>query len=116
MTIDEAINKLEHGIRQLTIELESGFWEVGSDTENTIKERIKYNEQLIAWLITRRKAAEEMKTVFGWNITVDKGEIVKQEDSVIDSNVQEEINESKGDENSGENVSRETSEGGETSD
>lgn len=67
-------------------------------------------------LETRRKAAEEMNKVFGWNITVDKGEIVKQEDSVIDSNVQEEINESKDAENSGENVSRETSEGGETSD
>lgn len=74
MTIDEAINKLEHDIRQLTIEIESGFCEVGSDTENSIKERIKYNEHLIAWLITRRKAAEEISKVFGWNITVDEGD------------------------------------------
>lgn len=44
-------------------------------------------------LAARKKAAEEMKPVFGWNITVDKGEIIKQEDQVIDSNIKEEINE-----------------------
>lgn len=68
-------------------------------------------------LATRKKAAEEMKTVFGWEITVDKGEIIKQEDEVIDSNVKEEINEGNGDNtNDDNNVSRETTEGGETSD
>lgn len=59
-------------------------------------------------LSTRRKACEEMKRVFGWDITVDKGEIIKQEDEVIDSNVKEEIAEGN------ENVSRETTEDGET--
>ena len=44
-------------------------------------------------LSTRRKACEEIKKVFGWDITVDKGEIIKQEDKVIDSNVKQEINE-----------------------
>lgn len=61
MTIDEAINKLEYGIEQLTIELKSGLWEVGSDTENAIKEGIKDNEQLIAWLIESKEAKRLLK-------------------------------------------------------
>ena len=61
MTIDEAINKLEHGIEQLTMELKSGLWEVGSDTENAIKEGIKDNEQLIAWLIESKEAKRLLK-------------------------------------------------------
>ena len=56
-----------------------------------------------------------MKTVFCWEITVDKGEIIKQEDEVIDSNVKEQINEGNGENNDGDNnVSRETTEDGET--
>lgn len=43
----------------------------------------------------RRKSADEMNRVFGWNVTVDKGEIIKEEDKVIDSNIKEEINEGK---------------------
>lgn len=61
MTLDEAINKLEHGIEQLTMELKSGLWEVGSDTENAIKEGIKDNEQLIAWLIKSKEAKRLLK-------------------------------------------------------
>lgn len=61
MTLDEAINKLEHGIEQLTMELKSGLWEVGSDTENAIKEGIKDNEQLIAWLIESKEAKRLLK-------------------------------------------------------
>ena len=61
MTLDEAINTLEHGIEQLTMELKSGLWEVGSDTENAIKEGIKDNEQLIAWLIESKEAKRLLK-------------------------------------------------------
>jgi len=67
-------------------------------------------------LATRRKAAEEMKTVFGWEITVDKGEIIKQEDAIINSNVKEEINEGNDGNPNDNNVSRETIEDGETND
>ena len=69
-----------------------------------------------ARLATRKKAAEEMKKVFGWEITVDKGEIIKQEDAVINSNVKEEINEGNDGNTNDNNVSRETIEGGETND
>ena len=42
-------------------------------------------------LTERQRAAEKMKDVFGWDITVTRGEIIKKEDEVIDSNVKEEI-------------------------
>ena len=58
----------------------------------------------------RKNAADEFKRVFGWDVSVKLSEIFEQENEVIDSNVQQEINESKPE----ENVSRETN-GGETS-
>ncbi len=57
----------------------------------------------------RKKSAAEFKKIFGWDISVELSEIFKQENAVIDSNVQQEINESNGE--TGEtdsNVSRET--------
>ena len=53
----------------------------------------------------RKNAADEFKRVFGWDISVKLSEIFEQENKVIDSNVQQEINESKPEP---ENVSRET--------
>ena len=54
----------------------------------------------------RKKAAEKINSVFGWNVTVSTGETIKKEDEVIDSNVKQEIIEG-----NGENVSRETNDG-----
>lgn len=44
-------------------------------------------------LAEREKACKEFKKVFGWDITVTKGETIQKEDDIIDSNVKEEINE-----------------------
>ena len=54
-------------------------------------------------LETRKKGAEELNSIFGWNVTVDVGKTIEKENAIIDSNVQQEINEAS------ENVSRETS-------
>lgn len=53
-------------------------------------------------LETRQKGAKELNSVFGWNVSVDVGETIEKENAIIDSNVQQEINEA------AENVSRET--------
>lgn len=57
-------------------------------------------------LSERKKAAEKINSVFGWNVTVSTGETIKKEDEVIDSNVKQEIIEG-----NGGNVSRETNDG-----
>lgn len=41
----------------------------------------------------REKAAEEMRSVFGWDVSVRYGETIKKENEIIDSNVKEEVNE-----------------------
>lgn len=41
----------------------------------------------------REKAAEELNKVFGWNVSVSYSETIEKENDIIDSNVQEEINE-----------------------
>lgn len=56
----------------------------------------------------RQNACEEFQRVFGWNINCELSEIFKQENAVIDSNVQQEINEAETQLN--ENVSREIQE------
>ena len=54
----------------------------------------------------RKDAAEKINSMFGYNVSVDYSELLKKENEVIDSNVQEEINEAE----TGDNVSRETTE------
>lgn len=41
----------------------------------------------------RQDAAEQIRSVFGLDVTVDVSELIKKEDKIIDSNVQEEVNE-----------------------
>ncbi len=55
----------------------------------------------------RQDAAEKINSVFGYNVSVDYSELIKQENKIIESNVQQEINEAKPET---ENVSRETNE------
>lgn len=52
-------------------------------------------------LSERKRAAERMKDVFGWNVTVSYGETIKKENEIIDSNVKQEVVEGEGD-NSGQ--------------
>ena len=54
----------------------------------------------------RKDAAEKINAMFGYNVSVDYSELLKKENEVINSNVQEEINEAEID----KNVSRETTE------
>lgn len=62
----------------------------------------------------RKDAAEKINEMFGYNVSVDYSELLKKENEVIDSNVQEEINEAEINENvsheTTENVSHETTE------
>ena len=60
-------------------------------------------------LESRKNACNDFKTVFDWNVSVELSEIFKQENEVIDSNVQQEINEAET-----KNVSRETNPDSET--
>lgn len=50
MTIDEVTNNLEYGTKQLEMEIESGLWIKGSESELCCKEGIALNKQLIDWL------------------------------------------------------------------
>ena len=61
MTIDEAIKNLEYGIEQMTMELKSGLWETGSDTEAQVKQGIGLNQQLIAWLTELKESRKLLK-------------------------------------------------------
>lgn len=54
----------------------------------------------------RQDAAKEINEKFGLSVSVDFSELIKKENKIIDSNVQEEVNEAK----NSENVSRETTE------
>ena len=56
----------------------------------------------------RQDAAKKINSTFGLSVSVDYSELIKKENKIIDSNVQQEINESKPETN--ENVSRETNE------
>lgn len=56
----------------------------------------------------RQDAAEKINSVFGLNVSVDFSDLIKDENKIIDSNIQEEVNEAKTQET--ENVSRETTE------
>lgn len=54
MTIDEGIKNLEYGTKQLEMELESGLWTKGSESELSCKEGIALNKQHIEWLTELR--------------------------------------------------------------
>lgn len=54
----------------------------------------------------RQDAAEKINSVFGLSVSVDYSELIKKENKIIDSNIQQEINEAKPE--TTENVSHET--------
>lgn len=56
MTIDEGIKNLEYGTKQLEMELESGLWIKGSESELSCKEGIVLNKQYIEWLTELKEA------------------------------------------------------------
>jgi hypothetical protein len=56
MTIDEAIKDLEYGTKQLEMEIESGLWINGSESELLCKEGIALNKQHIEWLSELKEA------------------------------------------------------------
>ena len=57
----------------------------------------------------RQDAADKINSVFGLNVSVDFSELIKDENKIIDSNIEQEINEAKMEEpETNENVSRET--------
>ena len=60
MTIDEAIENLEYNTKQLEMEIESGLWIKGSESELCCKEGIALNKQLIE-LLTELKELKELK-------------------------------------------------------
>lgn len=61
MTIDEGIKNLEYGTKQLEMEIESGLWIKGSESELCCKESIALNKQHIEWL-TELKEARKLLT------------------------------------------------------
>lgn len=67
-------------------------------------------------LSERKKAAEKINSVFGWDVTVSTGETIKKEDEVIDSNVKQEIIEGNGGNVSHETIPNDGKTGGETDD
>jgi hypothetical protein len=61
MTIDEAIKHLEHGTEQLEMEIKSGLWIKGSESELRCKEGIVLNKQHIEWLTELKEAKRLLK-------------------------------------------------------
>ena len=61
MTIDEAIKHLEHGTEQLQMEIKSGLWIKGSESELRCKEGIVLNKQHIEWLTELKEAKRLLK-------------------------------------------------------
>ena len=61
MTIDEAIKHLEHGTEQLEMEIKSGLWIKGSESELRCKEGIALNKQHIEWLKELKEAKRLLK-------------------------------------------------------
>ena len=62
MTIDEGIEKLEYCIEQLEMEIESGLWIKGSESELSCKEGIVLNKQYIEWLKELKEAKRILKS------------------------------------------------------
>lgn len=63
MTIDEAIKNLEYGTKQLEMEIKSGLWIKGSESELRCKEGITLNKQYIEWLKELKDLREENKVL-----------------------------------------------------
>lgn len=63
MTIDEAIKDLEYGSEQLEMEIKSGLWTKGSESELRCKEGITLNKQHIEWLKELKDLREENKVL-----------------------------------------------------
>jgi hypothetical protein len=61
MTIDEGIKNLEYGTKQFEMEIESGLWIKGSESELCCKEGIALNKQLIEWLTELKEAKRLLK-------------------------------------------------------
>lgn len=61
MTIDEAIKDLEYGTKQLEMEIKSGLWIKGSESELCCKEGIALNKQHIEWLTQLKEAKRLLK-------------------------------------------------------
>lgn len=59
MTLDEAIKDLEYGSNQLEMEIESGLWIEGSESELSCKEGIALTKQYIEWL----KELKELRSI-----------------------------------------------------
>ena len=67
MTIDEAIKDLEYGTKQLEMEIKSGLWIKGSESELCCREGIALNKQLIEWLteLKELKTADVQPVKYG---------------------------------------------------
>lgn len=61
MTIDEGIKNLEYGTKQLEMEIESGLWIKGSESELCCKEGIALNKKCIEWLTELKEAKRLLK-------------------------------------------------------
>lgn len=61
MTINEGIKNLEYGTKQLEMEIESGLWIKGSESELCCKEGIALNKQHIEWLKELKEAKRLLK-------------------------------------------------------
>ena len=62
MTIDEAIQDLEYGTKQLEMEIKSGLWIKGSESELSCKESIALNKQYLEWLTELKEAKQLLKS------------------------------------------------------
>lgn len=80
MTIDEAIKDLEYGSKQLEMEIKSGLWIKGSESELRCKEGIALNKQHIEWLTELKDLREENKVLTSEcdRLTKEKGELLSK--------------------------------------
>lgn len=62
LTIDKVLDRLEYNTSQLEMELKSGLWIKGSDSEKFCYEGIAYNNQLKSWLIELKNARRLIKS------------------------------------------------------
>ena len=74
LTINEVLDRLEYNTSQLEMELKSGLWIKGSDSEKFCQEGIVYNNQLKSWLIELKNARRLIKStsdncMLTWNDT-----------------------------------------------
>ncbi len=75
LTINEVLDRLNYNTSQLEMELKSGLWIKGSDSEKFCYEGIAYNNQLKSWLIELKNARRLIKStvdncMLAWNDTI----------------------------------------------